>query len=174
MSIAESTTSLETLQEGLAVHFGWEDHLAKQLVQKSQQAHITSMVPSDSGEKFRNIQKVEAWLEDRFPKSDPIIAWFGAAANELAGIAWIENAHVKANRGSRIFGVRVYEGYEDRGIGRELTSLVHEMFDQSRPNSKTQFTMVARNNKAFSVGARAGYRLQPSSNSTQLFVRNQQ
>lgn len=145
--------------DGLALpRLDWSAHLDQLLVEKSQQDHIVKYEPSDMDFRFSSVEEVREWRRRHFSRNDPIIAWLGTATNELAGIAWIENAHLKS--GIRLFGVRVYEGFENQGYGTVLANKVHRMYDEKCKPGETTFKMRVDNNAAFVIGAvKLGYKL---------------
>lgn len=170
MSIVEQQLNLDTAN--VQLNFGWEEVLTKQLVENSRQPHIEEMT-EDPELLFSSETKVEEWLAERFSTDDPMIAWLGGAAGDLAGLAWIQNAHLRRNKGQRLFGVRVYEGYLGQGHGTRLTKAIHERFDTERPGAVSRFTMRKQNNAGFVLGAIAGYKLIEQGNiDTQTYVRN--
>lgn len=172
MSLLESFPSNQTSDpESLTLHYGWDEKLVDQLVEKSRQPHIEEMTPEDPEWKFRSPEKAAKWGN----RSNTICAWLGTAAGELAGIAWIENAYKLSHpTGSRIFGVRIYDGFEDQKYGIALAEAVHQKLDSVGSRLPSQFMMDPRNNKGFSIGIHAGYRLDlnRSGIGKHMYVRN--
>jgi hypothetical protein len=169
MSVIETDSLVNTLppKEDLFLRFDWPRGLDQQVVVNSQQDHIVKYEPDDTDVIFNSISSVREWRRYRFDHDNPVRLWLGTAANQLAGIAWIENAH--REKESRLAGVRIYEGFEKQGYGTMLSEMVHEMYDKLTPPKETRFVMRPSNNAAFIIGAvKLGYKLSDSNGNSDL------
>jgi GNAT superfamily N-acetyltransferase len=138
-----------------------------QIATNSKQDHIRQWTPRDHDELFRSEKAVNEWYGNRFNGKDPLIVWLGNAAGELAGLAWVENIDRKRSAALRIFGVRVYDGFREQGLGTALADEVHHVIDTKRRGMKTSYRMKRTNNAAFSIGVGLGYKLNLSGSGSQ-------
>lgn len=154
---------------GFEICTAWEPWIGEELSRNWKQDHIYEMTPEDA-KTFFDEWSVNKWLKEKFDHRAPVIAWAGSAAVGLAGIAWVENAYSKT--ANRVFGVRVYEGYEHEGLARQLSDNIHQQMDSRRLKRQIHFTMSTSNNHAFSIGVRHGYELTGNrANGSQHYLR---
>lgn len=131
------------------------------------------MTPEDAEKRFTSDEKINQWITRRFSDDQPMISWLGTELGDLAALAYIENAHVKNSPNVKVFGVRVYQGYEGQGNAKLLTSVIHERFDALLPGRYTQYRMHMKNNAGFVLGVTAGYKLNDTSGKdVQTYIRN--
>ena len=140
------------------------------LVEKSQEELIQYMTPKDAEEYFTDTDAGEKWYFET--AKEPLILWLGTLAGDLAGMAYITNCKDKYidQSGLCIAGIRIYDGYRDKGYGTELSRELHNIYDEV-PRKSTQFSMQIDNNAAFALGIKFGYRLKNEGIGGQTLVR---
>lgn len=173
MTLLNEGPRIETPPADLTLYFGWKRYLAEQLIEKSKQPRIRDMNAEDADLKFTSVDNVLRWRKRHFSQKNPMIAWLGTAAGELAGMAGMENANHRSRGSVRLFWVRVYDDFDYFSNATELTTAIHERFDSHPYRSQSRFVMRSKDSNAFSVAIDAGYRLSDLARSegTQIYTR---
>lgn len=114
--------------ELLPIQRGWNDLLARRLVEQSRQAEILKWTPRDAAERFVTVPAADQWY--RNANKMPITYSLGLTAIRLPGFAWFSIQKNKETPGANVtFGIRIYEGYNGRGLARPFAEAVHNDMD---------------------------------------------
>ena len=150
---------------GLEFREGYSEELAEQILINSQQESIRRWAIEDSRGPFRSMHSIEEWAT--MVERPPLIVSLGAAANKLAAVAWITSIGCETLLPRRQFGIRVYEGYQEKGIGTVLGAEIPLQHAEIE-TSQTSFDIANNNNRMFALGTRLGYRLDNGMGTTKI------
>lgn len=152
--------------EQLTYFEGWSDWLAGELVENTQQEQVQKWIPLPEDETwFVCEERAHHWFENDGGK--PLIIGLGNQAMKLAGVAWITNMGVVKKRMGNQFGIRVYDGYREQGVGSYLGRNIHRMFDEERKGTLS-YSMHVANQAAFALGIPLGYKMEEGRTSREI------
>lgn len=144
--------------ETLQVSRGWNDEIARELVEVSRQPHIRATTPRDASERFVNLESAHAWFENS--RKQPIVYTMrlGELGNALSGLIWFSRQnHPDAHGFAYTSGFRLYEGAVGRGLARPFAEIAHNDFSDINPQDGVWLETNADNTPAVKLYGRLGY-----------------
>lgn len=99
---------------------GFDETVAKQVVDQSTQPSIRAMTPRDPSERFPDVDAAMEWYHS---SPDRIFYSLGYRAH-LAGIIWFSKSTFQD--AERTFAIRVYEPFSGHGLGTTFGQAAHE------------------------------------------------
>lgn len=99
---------------------GFDETLARQVVERSMQPSIRAMTPRDTSERFPDVDGAMEWYRS---SPDRIFYSLGYRAH-LAGIIWFSKSTFQD--AERTFAIRVYEPFSGHGLGTTFGQAAHE------------------------------------------------
>jgi hypothetical protein len=147
--------------EYFGVERGYTDELVARLVEKSRQERIVQHCPRDSAERFASPQAFEKWRTKEHGRSPYFLT---DNEGDLAGIAWfgcsqLDEEVVPDFPPNHKFAVRIYDGYDGRGLAKGFIraateDYLQQLAGESRSDDFNGFHLQA---DAGNLGARRLY-----------------
>lgn len=130
---------------GLVVLRGMHLALKPQLVDRSKEPNILAQTPKDQSRfaSVTHIDEREASGTEFYPLTEL------APAQEkdiLAGLMWLHESDNYPSYGGYTLAIRVYEGFEGRGLAASLMSTVLSEHRRLRPQEHSIWLSVSKNN----------------------------
>jgi ribosomal protein S18 acetylase RimI-like enzyme len=120
MQPVENSYSLPLKKEGLTLYRGWNDDVARQLVERSKEPEIKKFTHRDVSERFVDAQSADNWYR---AKDHVVYALF--QGDDLAGVAWFARTERPELGADYTFAIRMYESQRGRGLAGALIESAH-------------------------------------------------
>lgn len=104
-------------------NMGCSTHILMQIIEKSNQERMLKTVPRDSSERLKNPEAYKSWAS----KGILFFALTDYSSN-VGGLIWFERReNPLAPDAETTFAIRIYDGYEGRGLAKPFMNVAHFM-----------------------------------------------
>lgn len=167
VSRVENIRTLPLEDHGLEVYTGWNDAIARQLVERSKEEEIRRYTRRDAEERFVSPEAAERWYHEK----GHVVYALGKKAT-LEGIIWFAHTPRPELGAEYTFAIRMYEAQRGKGLAGAFLEAAHKDF-ASRMRYEDGFWLETDedNQRALQFYAKHGYELVRSNDGRQLLVR---
>jgi ribosomal protein S18 acetylase RimI-like enzyme len=167
ISRVENIHTLPLEDKGLELYVGWNDAIARQLVERSKEEEIRRYTRRDAEERFVDTEAAERWYKEK----GHVVYALGKKAT-LEGIIWFARTPRPELGADYTFAIRMYESQRGKGLAGAFLEAAHKDF-ASRMWYEDGFWLEADedNQRALQFYAKHGYSEVSSKNDRSLLVR---
>jgi hypothetical protein len=101
--------------------FGCWTQTARQIIEKSKQERIQRTVPKDTTVRFKDIDTYKVWAS-----TGKLFFALTDYSGDVGGLIWFsKHQHSLVPEADTTFAIRIYDGYEGRGLAKPFMSVAH-------------------------------------------------
>ena len=137
---------------GFRLSRGWNDEIAKQLVELSRQPHILDTTPNDAVKRFASPETAQAW-HDTHKRTVYTIG-----NNAVAGLIWFGAATSQHVPGDYTFAIRMYSEARGKHLARPFMNASQADFrDTHNYDDEIWLDTLETNHTAIALYEKVGY-----------------
>lgn len=154
---------------GLALMRGWNDDIARQLVELSQEDEIRKFTPKDADSRFPTADAANVWYNAK----EHIVYVLQHKNGEIGGLLWFSYEPREELLSDYTIGIRLYQSLRGKGLSGDFMEACYTDFRTETGYSGGVWLITdASNERARHIYVQHGYALRNEKDGRVLFVRD--